>query len=70
MLTKGRAMSETRRLDVILISDVLGYSRPAGADEELTLARLRWLRSALIDATTSAHHDRVVKRTGDGSEEP
>ena len=42
-------------------------SRLAGADEERTLARLRALRSDLIDPTIAVHHGRVVKRTGDGS---
>ncbi len=60
-------MSETRKLAAILVSDVVGYSRLAGADEERTLARLRALRSDLIDPTISVHHGRVVKRTGDGS---
>jgi adenylate cyclase len=46
---------------------VVGYSRLAGADEERTLARLRALRSDLIDPAIAAHHGRVVKRTGDGS---
>ena len=49
------------------MSDVVGYSRLAGADEDRTLARLRALRSDLIDPTISVHHGRVVKRTGDGS---
>jgi class 3 adenylate cyclase len=44
-----------------------GYSRLAGADEDRTLARLRALRSDLIDPTISVHHGRIVKRTGDGS---
>ena len=44
-----------------------GYSRLAGADEDRTLARLRTLRSDLIDPIISVHHGRVVKRTGDGS---
>jgi len=38
----------------------------AGADEDRTLARLRALRSDLIDPTIAVHHGRVVKRTGDG----
>ena len=38
-------MSETRKLAAILVSDVVGYSRLAGADEDRTLARLRGLRS-------------------------
>jgi len=60
-------MSETRKLAAILCSDVVGYSRLAGADEDRILARLRALRSDLIDPTVAVHHGRVVKRTGDGS---
>ena len=60
-------MSETRKLAAILVSDVVGYSRLAGADEDRILARLRALRSDLIDPTITVHHGRVVKRTGDGS---
>src|ERR1700738_650051 len=60
-------MSETRKLTATLVSDVAGYSKLAGADEERTLARLRALRSDLIDPTVAVHHGRVVKRTGDGS---
>src|ERR1700727_2036440 len=56
-------MGETRKIAAI----VVGYSRLAGADEERTLARLRALRSDLIDPTIAVHHGRVVKRTGDGS---
>jgi adenylate cyclase len=59
-------MSETRKLAAILVSDVVGYSLLAGADEERTLARLRALRSDLIDPSIALHHGRVVKRTGDG----
>jgi len=60
-------MSETRKLAAILVSDVVGYSRLAGADEGRTLSRLRGLRSDLIDPAIDAHHGRIVKRTGDGS---
>jgi adenylate cyclase len=60
-------LSETRKLAAILVADVVGYSRLAGADEERTLARLRALRSDLIDPSIALHHGRVVKRTGDGS---
>ena len=49
------------------MSDVVGYSRLAGADEDRILARLRSLRSDLIDPTIAVHHGRVVKRTGDGA---
>ena len=65
-VVKGTAMTETRKLAAILVSDVVGYSKLAGADEERTLARLRALRSDLIDPTIALHHGRVVKRTGDG----
>jgi TolB-like protein/class 3 adenylate cyclase len=60
-------MSEIRKLAAILVADVVGYSRLAGADEDRTLARLRGLRSDLIDPAVAAHHGRIVKRTGDGS---
>ena len=60
-------MSETRKIAAILAADVVGYSRLAGADEDRILARLRSLRSDLIDPTISVHHGRVVKRTGDGA---
>ena len=61
------AVSETRKLAAILVSDVVGYSRLAGADEDRILARLRTLRSDLIDPTIAVHHGRIVKRTGDGA---
>src|SRR3984957_8927695 len=60
-------MSETRKLAAILVSDIVGYSRLAGHDKDRTLARLRGLRSDLIDPAIAAHHGRIVKRTGDGS---
>jgi class 3 adenylate cyclase len=60
-------MSETRKLAAILCSDVVGYSRLASADEDRILARLRTLRSDLIDPTIAVHHGRIVKRTGDGA---
>ena len=59
-------MAETRKIAAILVADVVGYSRLAGRDEEGTLARLRALRSDLIDPAIAAHHGRIVKRTGDG----
>ena len=60
-------MSEARKLAAIFVSDIVGYSRLAGADEDRILARLRALRSDLIDPTIAVHHGRIVKRTGDGS---
>ncbi len=56
-----------RKLAAILAADVVGFSRLAGADEERTLARLRALRSDLVDPTIAVHRGRVVKRTGDGA---
>ena len=59
-------MSEIRKIAAILVADVVGYSRLAGADEDRTLSRLRALRSDLIDPAVADHHGRIVKRTGDG----
>jgi adenylate cyclase len=60
-------LSETRKPAAILVSDVVGYSRLTGADEDRILARLRTLRSDLIDPTIAVHRGRIAKRTGDGS---
>jgi adenylate cyclase len=60
-------MDESRKLAAILVADVVGFSRLAGTDEDRTLARLRALRSDLIDPTIAVHNGRVVKRTGDGA---
>src|SRR3954451_19220030 len=60
-------MRETRKIAAILVADVVGYSRLAGADEVRTLFRLRGLRSDLIDPAIAANQGRVVKRTGDGA---
>jgi adenylate cyclase len=58
-------VAETRKLAAILAADVAGYSRLTGFDEERTLARLRSLRSDLIEPI-AVHHGRVVKHTGQG----
>ena len=60
-------MTEKRKLAAILAADVVGFSRLTGADEDRTLARLRALRSDLIDPTIAVHNGRVFKRTGDGA---
>jgi adenylate cyclase len=60
-------MTESRKLAAILAADVVGYSRLASSDEDRTLARLRALRSDLIDPTVAVYNGRVVKRTGDGN---
>ena len=66
LVEMGGVMAETRRLAAILAADVVGFSRMTGADEDRTLARLRTLRSDLIDPTISVHNGHVFKRTGDG----
>jgi adenylate cyclase len=38
------------------------YSRLAGADEERTLARVRALRSDLLDRSIALHHGRFGRR--------
>src|ERR1700689_1634872 len=60
-------MAETRKIAAILAADVVGFSRMASADEDRTLARLRTLRSELIDPTVASQNGRVFKRTGDGA---
>jgi TolB-like protein/class 3 adenylate cyclase len=60
-------MPDVRKLAAILVTDIVGFSRLAGADEDRILARLRTLRSDLIEPTISVHRGRMVKRTGDGS---
>ncbi len=52
MLRKS-GMTETRKLAAILAPDVAEYCKLACADEERTLARLRALRSDLIDPELS-----------------
>src|SRR6201990_1705339 len=61
------AVAETRKLAAILVADVVGYSRLAGADEDRTLARVRRPRRGPIDPAIAPHRGRIVKRTGDGS---
>src|ERR1700689_4934477 len=60
-------MAETRKIAAILAADVVGFSRMASADEDRTLARLRTLRTELIDPTIASQNGRVFKRTGDGA---
>ena len=59
-------MTETRKLVAILAADVVGYSRLVGADEDGTVARIRALRSELIDPAIASNRGRIVKTTGDG----
>src|SRR6202043_3211239 len=56
-----------RRLAAILATDVVGYSRLMGSDEEGTLAALKALRQSHIDPKIAEHRGRIVKTTGDGA---
>ncbi|MGB7976632.1 MAG: adenylate/guanylate cyclase domain-containing protein, partial [Roseiarcus sp.] len=60
-------MTETRKIAAILAADIVGFSRLTSADEDRTLARLRTLRSELIDPAVVSQNGRVFKRTGDGA---
>jgi class 3 adenylate cyclase len=69
VLRRGAAKHDTapaRRIAAILASDVAGYSRLVGDDEEGTLARLRAIRRELIDPEIGAHRGRIVRIMGDG----
>jgi adenylate cyclase len=55
-----------RRLSAIFASDVVGYSRLMGKDEEDTLARLNAHRREFLEPTVAQNRGRIVKRTGDG----
>ena len=55
-----------RRLTAILAADVVGYSRLMGSDEAGTLAQLKEIRQAIVDAKIAEHRGRIVKLTGDG----
>ena len=56
----------TRRLAAILVVDAVGYSRQMGTDEAGTLARLRRLRTDVVDPLLAEFDGRVFKTTGDG----
>ena len=56
-----------RRLAAILATDVVGYSRLMGEDEEGTLAALKTLQRELIDPRVKENCGRLVKTTGDGA---
>jgi adenylate cyclase len=55
-----------RRLAGILAADVVGYSAMVGKDEPGTLARVRTLRTDLIEPLAAAHAGLLFKTTGDG----
>ena len=55
-----------RRLAAILATDVAGYSRLMGTDEEGTLRQLKARRKELVDPKITEHRGHIVKTTGDG----
>ena len=55
-----------RRLAGILAADVVGYSAMIGKDEPGTLARVRTLRTDLIEPVAASQGGRLFKTTGDG----
>jgi adenylate cyclase len=55
-----------RRLAGILAADVVGYSAMVGKDEPGTLARVRTLRTDLVEPVANTHGGRLFKTTGDG----
>ena len=54
------------RLAGILAADVVGYSAMIGKDEPATLARVRTLRTNLVEPLAAGHGGRLFKTTGDG----
>src|SRR5687768_3431927 len=56
-----------RRLLAILAADVVGYSRLMDQDEPGTIARLKMVRTEVLDPLIAAYHGRTVKLMGDGA---
>ena len=55
-----------RRLAVIVVADVVGFSQLVGRDEDGTLQRLQHLRKDVIDPIVRARNGRIIKSLGDG----
>jgi adenylate cyclase len=55
-----------RRLAGILAADVVGYSAMVAADEPASLARVRALRTEIVEPAAAAHDGRLFKTMGDG----
>jgi TolB-like protein len=64
--TEYRMSGGKRRLAGILAADVVGYSAMIAADEPATLARVRALRSEIVEPLAAAHDGRLFKAMGDG----
>jgi adenylate cyclase len=57
---------ERRRLAGILAADVVGYSAMVASNEPATLARVRALRTEIIEPFAATHDGRLFKAMGDG----
>lgn len=55
-----------RRLTVIFMADVVGYSRLMEKDEACVVAALKERRKAILEPVTKEHGGRIVKFMGDG----
>src|SRR5215471_19171198 len=67
MTTSDVGMDDVnRRLAGILAADVVGYSAMVGKDEPATLARVRKLRTDIIELLAANYGGRLFKTTGDG----
>lgn len=55
-----------RRLAAILVADIAGYSRLMEADEEGTLARLKFIHRDIVEPLLSSHGGRLISTAGDG----
>ena len=60
------AERDERRLAAILAADIVGYTRLMGADESGTFARLKALRSELVEPKIASYGGRIFKLMGDG----
>jgi adenylate cyclase len=60
----GTSLGE-RKLVAVLYADMVGYSRLIGVDDAGTLARLKRLRTDLIDPAINEHRGRIVQTGGD-----
>jgi TolB-like protein/cytochrome c-type biogenesis protein CcmH/NrfG len=65
-VTQADTGGANRRLAGILAADVVGYSAMVGKDEPATLARVRTLRTDLIEPLAANYGGRLFKTTGDG----
>ena len=55
-----------RRLAVIFVADVAGFSQLVGRDEDGTLQRLQHLRNDVVDPIIRIRSGRIIKSLGDG----